>query len=82
MRETLDHINETHGVAVINEGGARGADEHAKDWDQAQVLLAMSNTCSLRLTGRRTAKTSRCSTKGKLDVPLAFLGGEGTADMV
>ena len=82
MRETLDYINESRGIAAIVEGGAPGVDEHAKDWDQVLMgdvqHLPFEADWKKQQTSRPDQKTSRCSTTASLACP----GDKGTAEMV
>ncbi len=81
---TLDNIHSETPIAAIIQGGARGADYHAKTWArQHPEIERYESKAQWNLYGNAAGliRNSHMMT-WKPDVVLAFPGGSGTADMV
>ena len=81
----LDAYREKYGRLTIIQGGARGADRHARDWALAQSSVCLINEpADWDAHGKAAGpiRNQRMLDEGKPDLVLAFPGGRGTADMV
>lgn len=80
----LDLIAEGCGVAVIIQGGAKGADFLARMWAKTRGVELLDFPAQWRLHGRRAGpiRNQQMLDEGKPDLVIAFPGGAGTANMV
>ena len=80
---TLDAALRHYGAIVVIEGGARGADEHAKFWCKATGVPCITMDAPWDALGKQAGSIRNrwmvdlCAP----DVVLAFPGGVGTAHM-
>jgi hypothetical protein len=72
------------GLSALIHGGARGADEGARDWGKSEGIPVHCFEANWRKYGKRAGpmRNQRMIDEGKPDVVIAFPGGNGTADMV
>ena len=83
--QELDAWRAKHGRLVVIQGGARGADEHARTWAYLQSSVYLINEpADWKKDGRRAGpiRNQRMIDDHRPDWVLAFPGGSGTADMV
>lgn len=83
----LDRVHRVHGIEVVVQGGARGADEHAKDWAfQRGVHCAEVRAYWTTFDGQKDRgagpKRNVAMKALKPDAVVAMPGGRGTAHMV
>jgi len=71
-------------ITAIIQGGARGADEMAKEWAGANGVACEEFKANWAQYGRAAGpmRNARMLGDGKPDVVFAFPGGRGTADMI
>jgi len=76
-------FNQVKVVALIH-GGARGADEGAKEWGESEHATVVEYRADWKKHGRAAGPTrnQRMLDEGKPDIVIAFPGGRGTKDMV
>lgn len=80
----LDKLHSAHGIDVIIQGGAGGADGLARLWGWSRVGVKVTTfEADWENQGRFAgpARNQRMIDEGKPDVVIAFPGGRGTADM-
>ena len=81
----LDRIHAERGIAVLIDGGSRGADLMAREWARRTGGISMQpyRAC-WRKHGRAAGpiRNQRMLDCGRPDLVIAFPGGRGTADMV
>lgn len=82
--EELDLLALKRGWLTIIEGGATGADRHARAWaaEHYHGLVTVKADWHLHGTAAGPIRNRVMLTKGKPDMGLSFPGGRGTADMV
>jgi len=80
----LGGIIKSHGIAVIIEGGARGADHMARQFAKWKGIPVRTFYADWDFHGRAAGpiRNRDMLTEGKPDLVVAFEGGRGTADMV
>lgn len=80
----LDKLHRTHGIGVVIEGDARGADRIAGYWARRNRVDNLKFRADWGKDGRAAGpiRNQRMLDEGKPDMVLAFPGGRGTADMV
>jgi predicted polyphosphate/ATP-dependent NAD kinase len=80
----LDAVHAKHGISLLIEGGARGADRLARDW--AKLRRVPHETCEADWDRYGNAaggiRNSQMLADWKPEAVVAFKGGTGTADMV
>lgn len=71
-------------IAVLIEGGARGADSLARHWAVMNDVPVETYRAEWEKHGRSAGaiRNRRMLEEGKPDLVVAFPGGRGTADMV
>jgi predicted Rossmann-fold nucleotide-binding protein len=71
-------------IALIIEGGARGADRLAREWAAENGIAVQTFEAEWDRFGRRAGplRNKRMLEDGKPDGVVAFPGGDGTADMI
>jgi hypothetical protein len=80
----LDSIRTKAGVAVIIQGGARGADRLAKQWADERGVPASTFRADWVKFGRKAGpiRNQHMIDEGNPTLVIAFPGGRGTADML
>lgn len=80
----LDRLHSERGVALIIEGGARGADRIARSWAQARGIPYKTFDAAWKRLGNAAGpvRNQQMLDEGGPDAVVAFPGGSGTADMV
>ena len=80
---TLNDINEQLGVDLVIQGGAYGADIHAKDWARNMGIACASYHAHWNTLGPSAGpvRNKWMLEFGQPDLVLAFPGGKGTASM-
>lgn len=79
----LGGIHKQHGITLLIEGGARGADYMARkfaEWAGIPVKSFPADWSQGKSAG--PVRNRQMLTEGKPDLVVAFPGGKGTADMV
>jgi hypothetical protein len=80
----LDAVHAKHGVTLLIEGGARGADRLARDW--ARLRRVPYETCDADWNRYGNVagllRNSQMLADWKPEAVVAFKGNNGTADMV
>lgn len=80
----LGGIHKDHGITLIIEGGARGADFLARKFGEMQGIPVKTFPADWDRHGKAAGpiRNKQMLDEGKPDVVLAFDGGRGTANMV
>ena len=80
----LDAMHGKKAIALIIEGGARGADTLAREWAVSRNVPFRTFHANWALYGRRAGpiRNQQMLDEAKPDVVIAFPGGDGTRDMV
>jgi hypothetical protein len=80
----LDALHAKCRIACIIEGGATGADAHARSWANAKGIDVRTFQADWERYGRRAGplRNARMLDEGRPDGVVAFPGGRGTADMI
>lgn len=81
---TLDAIHQRTPIALIIEGGARGADRFAYGWAIGAGLGVLTLEADWKKHGKAAGpiRNQQMLAIGRPDLVVAFKGGRGTADMV
>lgn len=84
VHDFLTKLHEERRIALVIEGGARGADHLARTWARKQGIPNKSFPAHWRVYGRAAGviRNNTMLHSGKPDLVVAFPGGRGTADMV
>lgn len=71
-------------VTHIIQGGARGADEGAKDWAKSENIQCLEFRADWKHHGKAAGpiRNRKMIDEGKPDIVLALPGGKGTANMI
>lgn len=77
-------LNGEIGIECLIEGGARGADQLARQWAYAQNIPSQTFEADWENQGSFAGpmRNARMLDEGKPDLVIAFPGGRGTSDMV
>lgn len=80
----LGGIHKQHGISLLIEGGARGADFMARKFAEWQGIPTKTFEADWEGDGRAAGplRNKRMLDEGKPDLVVAFDGGKGTANMV
>jgi hypothetical protein len=80
----LDKLHKKHGVELIIEGGANGADSHAATWADKNLIPRMTFHANWANLGNRAGpvRNENMIKFGKPDCVVAFKGGKGTSGMI
>ena len=81
----LDRIHRECGIMVVIHGGARGADDLARQWGEISVgIEGVEFRADWTARGKAAGmiRNQRMLDEGRPDLVVAFPGGRGTADMV
>lgn len=80
----LDELAEEFEITLLVEGGATGADSHARSWAKSRGVRSMREDAEWRKLGPSAGnvRNLRVILKYKPDLLAAFPGGSGTEDMV
>ena len=88
-RNLLDYLCEATGcytisVSHIIQGGARGADEGAKDWAKSENIPCLEFKADWKSHGKAAGpiRNRKMIQEGRPDFVVALPGGKGTANMV
>lgn len=80
---TLCALNAEMGIAVIIEGGARGADRLARQWAECAGVPYLTVDADWKKYGKAAGAIRNAEMlKQEPTLVVAFPGGRGTADMV
>lgn len=73
-----------HDCMVVIQGGARGADQIAREWCVSRQVQYDNFPADWETHGKAAGpiRNQRMIDKGQPDLVMAFPGGRGTADMV
>lgn len=84
LHRELDRLHAEHKFTFVIEGGARGADRHAKVWAVSRGLPGREYRAEWDKYGLAAGplRNQRMLQFGKPDLVVAFPGHGGTADMV
>jgi predicted Rossmann-fold nucleotide-binding protein len=84
IERALDALHAARGITLIIEGGAAGADSHARAWASARGIDVRTFYADWKTYGRRAGplRNARMLDEGRPDGVVAFPGGRGTADMI
>jgi hypothetical protein len=82
--KVLDRLHRAHGIDVVIEGDARGADRIAGYWARRNRVDNLKFPADWGAHGRAAGpiRNGKMLAEGKPDMVLAFPGGPGTADML
>lgn len=84
--DALDALHKTipHDCMTIIQGGARGADQLAREWCFSREVAYDNYPADWKTHGPAAGpiRNQRMLDAGKPDLVVAFPGGKGTADMV
>lgn len=80
----LGGIHKQHGITLLIEGGAEGADFMAREFAEWQGIPVKTYPADWEKHGRSAGpiRNRRMLVEGKPDLVVAFEGGKGTANMV
>jgi YspA, cpYpsA-related SLOG family len=80
----LDALHNLHHFTLLIEGGATGADSHARAWAKERDVRHHTYWADWRQYGLAAGpiRNQRMLEAGKPELVVAFPGGVGTADMV
>ena len=81
----LDAFHASEGkITAIAHGGARGADEIAGQWGEAEHIPVRSFPANWKRDGKAAGpiRNQKMLAEFRPDIVIAFSGGRGTADMV
>lgn len=83
-RDMLARVLDQHGIAELAEGGAKGADELARQWAASRGVPVRTFEAHWHLHDKAAGgiRNQRMLDEFKPDAVIAFPGGKGTADMV
>lgn len=83
VSRALNAVHEKHGVEMIIEGGAPGADSLAFEWAFANGIPVAEVKANWDRFGRKAGPIrNRAMLKLNVEAVVAFPGGKGTANMV
>lgn len=83
--KVLNDLDTKHGRLTVIQGGAKGVDQHARDWCYDQRSVHMVNEPAQWLEHGPKAgpiRNQKMLDEHKPELVVAFPGGKGTADMV
>lgn len=83
--DALDRVHAKHGIALLIEGGASGADRLARAWAKSRGVAFRTFDADWVRYGRAVAgklRNGQMLSEGKPDALVAFPGKTGTADMI
>jgi predicted Rossmann-fold nucleotide-binding protein len=80
----LSAIQHKHGIAIIIQGGADGADRLCAEWGWNNGIPVGTFNADWKAHGKAAGpmRNQRMIDEGKPDAAVAFEGGRGTDDMV
>jgi hypothetical protein len=88
-RNLHDYLAEATGcyslsISHIIQGGARGADEGAKDWAKSEGITCMEFCADWKTHGKAAGpiRNRKMLDEGRPDIVVALPGGKGTANMI
>lgn len=82
--QVMDAIHKKHGITLVIEGGARGADAHGGIWASNNGVPRCTFHANWDFHGKKAGsiRNQNMLELGTPDAVVAFPGGVGTADMV
>lgn len=80
----LDSFNRKHGITLLIEGGAQGADTHAGNWAMNNEIPRCTMHANWERQGRKAGPIRNQNMVELLspDAVIAFPGGRGTKGMI
>lgn len=83
MSKALTYFWKTNGQFAVIEGGARGADRHARSWARSNGLPVLTVDADWHSYGKAAGavRNGWMLTYGAPTYAIGFPGGNGTADM-
>jgi hypothetical protein len=80
----LSAVHRKHGIDILIQGGARGADQLCAEWAWDRKIPVGTYNADWKALGKKAGivRNQRMIDEGKPDAAVAFPGGRGTADMV
>jgi hypothetical protein len=84
IHRTLDRVHAKHGITLLIEGGARGADARARAWAINRRIPFVTVEADWDAYGLAAGhiRNTRMLDEHQPEAVVAFPGGRGTADMV
>ena len=84
VNNALNKLHQTHGITMVIQGAARGADALARLWAKRHEVEVKSFTADWRKHGRAAGpmRNQAMLSYGQPDAVIAFPGNRGTEDMV
>tara|TARA_R110000851_G_scaffold197640_1_gene348726 strand:+ start:785 stop:1132 length:348 start_codon:yes stop_codon:yes gene_type:complete len=84
VKGALNSLNKKHGIELIIEGGANGADAHAAVWAKNNAIQGCSFHACWDTLGKKAGpiRNKNMLNFGSPDCVVAFKGGAGTQGMV
>lgn len=84
VNKTLDRLHAAHGVTLLVEGGATGADSLARAWAKAHKIPFKTVKADWDKLGPKAGpvRNGQMLERYKPDIVVAFPGNAGTADCV
>ncbi len=84
LNETLDRLHADRGIACVIQGGAKGADRHAKQWAASRRVEVAEFPADWNGQGKAAGpnRNARMLAEGHPDIVVTCPGGRGIADMV
>ena len=80
--ETLDGVHAARPISLLVEGGARGADQLARQWARARGVASQTYRANWRRgPSAGPERNQRMLDESRPALVVAFPGGRGTADM-
>jgi predicted Rossmann-fold nucleotide-binding protein len=83
VARALDAVQRKHGIALLIEGGAKGADRLCAEWARDNSVPAQRFAANWSAYGKGAGhiRNQQMIDEGRPDAAIAFPGGRGTADM-
>lgn len=84
VERALGAVHSKHGIDLLIQGGARGADRLCAEWAWDRKIPVGTYNADWNTYGKGAGpiRNQRMIDEGKPDAAVAFPGGRGTADMV
>lgn len=80
----LDAVHRKHGITLLIQGGAHGADRLAVQWAVTRGIPWITEHANWKQYGKAAGilRNAAMLVKHKPEAVVAFPGGDGTADMI